>query len=389
MSDAGQKVGDNAYLVEITDDRAGIMDDWEQLERDGLLTAFQTRAWLIPFYRELAPSLKASPVFVLVRDGTSRQPLMLLPLCSRRICGMTFLEFADLGVSDYNAPILAKSFNPSAAQWHELWRAILARLDRGSIIRLNNVPHMIGGQANPLAWTVGDAGTMDFSSWGFALPPTLEDYKANLLNPSFAKELAKKRRRVAKRGKVEYCVARSADERQTFFDILARQRQTRCDEMRRPNVLAQAPYLRFYQAVAFEAAGELASLSALKVDGEIVGTILALKHRDALHIIMSTFERGPWKACSLGNILIQQAIEHAIAAGLAYFDLTIGDESYKILFGATPSNLYTALQPRTPAGALVASALTFAAQLKKVRNKSPFGVKHKSEYSFRAKQSAE
>ncbi|MCI4678585.1 hypothetical protein K9U39_15745 [Rhodoblastus acidophilus] len=77
--------------------------DWDRPEEDGLPTPLQTRARIHPFYREWAPRLKAKPVFVLVRDKSSREAMMPPPLCARRFQGVTLAQFADLGVSDYAA----------------------------------------------------------------------------------------------------------------------------------------------------------------------------------------------------------------------------------------------------------------------------------------------
>jgi CelD/BcsL family acetyltransferase involved in cellulose biosynthesis len=104
------------FNIEISDDISAVQSDWERLETEGVLTPFQTGAWLLPFYSVLAPRLNATPVFVLVRDKLNRHPVMLLPLCARHRYGITIIEFADLGVSDYNAPIIAKTFDPSPSE---------------------------------------------------------------------------------------------------------------------------------------------------------------------------------------------------------------------------------------------------------------------------------
>jgi hypothetical protein len=59
-----------------------------------------------------------------------------------------------------------------------------------------------------------------------------------------------------------------------------------------------------------ESPGTLVNHSLLKVGGKIVGTILALNHQGVFHIIMSTYEGGEWKSCSLGNVVIRAAIQN-------------------------------------------------------------------------------
>lgn len=353
------------FDIEISDVISAVQNDWEELEAEGLLTPFQTRAWLLPFYKILAPRLNAKPFFVTLRDTTTRRPAMLLPLCMRRRCGVDLIEFADLGVSDYNAPLIAKTFNPTPARWREIWRHIMAAFKGGAILRLEKMPRLIGDRLNPLIQPTQGLSAMRVASWGVSLPATMTDYNARILNPSFSKELEKKLRRVTKRGEIEYIVAQTQDEKRRAFDILAQQRQARCDEMARSNILAQSDYRQFYETIAVEGAEALASLSLLKVGGEIVGTIFALNHRGAQHVIMSTFLGGEWKSCSLGNVLMQTSISHAISNGINFFDLTIGNEGYKQHFGATPNPLYAALQPLTPLGSFVAVPMACYAQMKR------------------------
>ncbi len=382
------KAVSGSFDIDISSDIDAIQSDWESLEKEDILTPFQRRAWLLPLYAILAPRFNATPVFVLVRDKVSRRPLMLLPLCARRRYGITIIEFADFGVSDYNAPVISKAFNPSPMQWQELWRHITKALKKSSILWLKKMPHLIGDLPNPLIQYGKQPRLMSFASWGVALPETLAEYKRGL-SPSFAKELARKFRRVAKRGNIEYSIARTQKEKRMAFGALVQQRQARFDEMRRSNnILAKPVHRQFYEAVAVESQEELLSLGMLKVGSEIVATILALSHRNAVHVIMSTFQGGEWKSCSLGNVVIQSAIEHAIGNGVGFFDLTIGNENYKQDFGAMPNGLYFTLQALTPISSPIALIMTYGAYIKNTARQSVLNVGRNIGKNLRAKQHA-
>lgn len=331
--------------IEISTDIDAIENDWEYLEKEGNLTPFQTKAWLLPLYAILASGKNAKPLFVLVRDKVTRKPLMLLALCTRSHYGMTIIEFADFGVCDYNAPLISRIFTPSASQWQALWHGITKRLKRGTVFWLKKMPAFIGDLPNPLVLYGQKLRQMDVSTWGVALPATFAEYNKKTLNSTFSKELAKKSRRIANRGEVTYAIAKTPEEKQEVFKVLARQRQARCDEMKRTNNMAQPLYRRFYEAVTAESPGSLASMRMMKVGGKIIGVTLALHHRKAVHILMSTYESGEWKSCSLGNVSMLSAVEHAIGSGAQFFDLTIGNEGYKKDFGTTPSSLYFTILP--------------------------------------------
>ncbi len=368
MTPALQKVEAGSFVIEISADFDAISDEWRRLEADGQLTPFQTRAWLAPFYQILAPQLKAKPVFVLVREKATGRPAMLLPLCARRHFGVTVFEFADLGVSDFNAPILAPFFDPSRDQWRVLWRAITAAFGGLSLLLARKAPRLIGGRRNPMTWDNERMAPMTVSTWGLNLPPSIPDYNNAILRGGFVRELAKKSRRVARLGPVESVVAQSREERELAFDILARQRQARCDDMGRSNILARPAYRQFYRAVAVNTDEKLASFALMKVGGEIVATLFALRHRNAAYVIMSTFAGGEWKSLSLGNLLIRAFVERCIDEGVGFFDFTIGDESYKRDFGAEPSPLYFGLEALSLAAAPIAATLALGAKIKQNRN---------------------
>lgn len=360
-SNVGARVCDSDFEIEISQDLAAIEADWRVLEQDGDQTPFQTLAWLRPLYRELAPRVNAAPLFALVRNGVSHKPLLLMPLCVRRRFGFAFLEFADFGVCDYNAPILARGFEPSREEWRTLWSRIVGRLKGfASLMRLQKLPQRIATRANPLAHDEF-AEPMSVGAWSVDLPDAIERYDNETLSSTFRKELAKKARRVARHGAVEWITASTAAERVALFETLARQRQARCDEMGRHNVLSEPDFRRFYDAATSDAShASLVRLNGLKVGGEIVASMLSLRHSEATHVIMTTFEGGDWKSASLGNVLIHEAAARSIADGVRCFDLTIGDEAYKRDFGATRTPLFSILKPLSPLGVALAAGVRAA-----------------------------
>jgi CelD/BcsL family acetyltransferase involved in cellulose biosynthesis len=352
------------FEIEIHRDLESVDSDWALLEERGLSTPFQTRAWLRPVYEVLAPELGASTLFVLVRDAASGDPAMLLPLCVRRRLGVAVVEFADFGVCDYNAPLLSPTFDPGHREWAALWSDIVALIRFAPVMRFVKLPATIQDRVNPLVLD-GRAREMAFGCWGVPLPSRIEDFDARVLASKFGRNLARGRRRLAERGKLEYVTAATREEALEIFAALARQRQARCDEMGRRNSLADPTYRRFYEAAIAEGLeSRLTSVSALKLDGRIIGAMLALRHGPNRHVLMPTFEGGEWKPLSLGNILIREAIEQFIAEGARYFDLTIGDEAYKRAFGASREPLYHDMRPLTALGKVVSMAAPWAIGLK-------------------------
>jgi CelD/BcsL family acetyltransferase involved in cellulose biosynthesis len=326
------------WTIEATDRVDLIQHDWETLVKSGRSTPFQTPAWLRPWYRIVAPHFAAKPLFVVVRDS-SAAPLMLFPLCTRRQGGLRMIEFADGGLSDYNAPLVAKGFAPDEREMNALWQRILRELPAADVVHLEKVPAAFGGAANPLAHLTARR-SMQIDSWRVALPASRADYEKNVLTSTFLKELRRKGRRVDGRGKSALVHAKDPRHALDIFDALALMRTHRFEELGRNNVLIVPALRAFYEAVITENWDQgFTALSALEVGGEIAATLFALRHDNSYYLLLSAFRNGEWKSASPGNVLLDRMTTHLIEAGVGTFDYTIGNESYKRDFGASPQTL--------------------------------------------------
>ena len=90
--------------------RAEILPDWRSAARlaaaAGLRapTPFQSERWLGAWHATLGEGGEVSPLPVAVREAATGEPLLLLPLVLRHADRRRVVEFADRGVTDYNAP---------------------------------------------------------------------------------------------------------------------------------------------------------------------------------------------------------------------------------------------------------------------------------------------
>lgn len=326
--------------------------DWAILEATGTCTAFQTRAWLRPFYRDVAPRRGLSPLLLRLSDPVSGAPLMLWPLVRQRRMGLVVVSFADAGVSDFNAPLVAAGI--VAAHEAGLWQQALAALRaEGALLCLEKVPANRLSEARALNATLATAAPMSFGSWAVDLPASIAEFQQQRLTPTFVKDLALRRRRLEKKGELRFAVATTEDARRAAFANLARQRGRRFAETGRIDSLAEPVFRHFYEAAAVAEPGDTVRLFTLSVDATTVAVVLALDHARTRCLLMPSFEAGDWKNGSPGNVLMMMCIAQAIDCGFERFDFTIGDESYKAGFGATRQAVWRGLVPLSAAGALV------------------------------------
>ena len=349
------------FRIDVSSSLDRLPQAWIHLARHGASTPFQTLAWLLPWYRTIGAAQGATPLFVSVSDQRTAEPLMFFPLCIRREGWLSVIEFADLGVSDYNAPLVAKDFHPDERELAGVMRRLFRALPPADIVRFSKAPAIIGGRANPLI-RHELLRPMSFRSWGVALPITRQEFDEGVLGATFRKELHRKRRRLQGRGKVEYVAASTASEARALFDALCVQRAARFTELGRKNILEDETFHSFYETVLLTSLQDgFASLSGLKVDGEIIATMFALRHNGERHLLMSTMQAGKWKSCSPGNVAIDSAITDMIERGETYMDFTIGDEAYKRDFAATPRTLYAGVRAQSMVGAAQAFSANFRA----------------------------
>ncbi|RZI39493.1 cellulose biosynthesis protein CelD, partial [Herbaspirillum sp. HC18] len=152
-----------SITVEQSEDRvssaAGIavdfMRDWRQAAsrlNAGHRTAFQHADWLGPWY---AAFDDVAPLIAVISDTVTGRDIAVVPMISHLRRGIRIVEFADLGVSDNNAPILARdaALDPGTidAINEALIDALRALPDRFDLLRLRKMPAEVGGKPNPLA----------------------------------------------------------------------------------------------------------------------------------------------------------------------------------------------------------------------------------------------
>ena len=326
------------FEIDVTDRIDLVQRDWDALTQTGLHTPFQSRNWLEPWYAIVGPHFGARPLFVTVRDRESGIPLMLLPLSSSRQGLLKIIEFADGGLSDYNAPLQAESFSPNEREMRDLWRRILAALPAADVVRLQKLPAAPGRIVNPLH-RLQEVRPMSIDSWHIELPTTRAAYEKTL-NSTFAKELRRKGRRVESRGKAALVHARDSDDALRIFAALAEMRAQRFEELGRHNVLGVPALRSFYETVIVDGWRQgFTALTALEVDGNIAAALFALRHAKTYYLLLSAFRNGEWKSASPGNVALDRMATHLIETGVDIFDFTIGNESYKRDFGARPQAL--------------------------------------------------
>jgi len=317
-----------------------LLRDWKQAAACwhgiGSSTPFQHPEWYDAWYKAFADAEDVAPLIAVVTDASSGEPAMLLPLIRRRQGRIAIVEFADLDLTDYNAPFLGPAAPLDAKGIRELWRSLLSALrrmpDAADLIRLRKLPVEFGGRPNPLA-LLDVAGSCALNG---NLVTTGEDYDAwrYTLEKTVRKELERSWRVFTRDPAASFALLTDPDKAQQILSTTEVQQGTRMRSLGMNYVLDDASRAAFYRNLVRDGVGNgYALVSALTVGDEVVATLLGIR-AGARYVMIRISNAGEkWSNCSPGRLIIERTMAALHKDGVREFDFSVGNYAYKRRFG--------------------------------------------------------
>lgn len=329
-------------------------------------TLFQHPVWLEEIYRCRVPATGSARVVVTVRERQGERLVALLPLVRRRRRGVRFIEFADLGVSDYAAAVVERRSADRVLADLELPGLVRAALGRFDVLDVQK----LRGADRSLARLLGARRVrrLPYDTHPVSLPPATEDWRAKLLDPAFTRHLARKRKRLRPKGELALVEVTDPVEVAEALEQIRSFRADRFADRRAVDLMQDPDCFSFYSAVAQRnaAVGGPARLFAITVGGATVAATLDLvDEREHLFLIVG-YDFARLRNYSLGLIIVEELIDRAVASGLDTFDLTVGDEGYKSDFGGTAVPMYAVRMPGSLRGHLAGWAMSLEARAREI-----------------------
>jgi CelD/BcsL family acetyltransferase involved in cellulose biosynthesis len=352
----------HAFDVRIENAFDFLSPEYAALFNSSAATAFQHPIWLDGLYGKLVPKVGAKPLIVVVRDRASDTLAMVLPLLRVRRGPIRTVEFADLRVSDYLAPVCTAEVFSNLLRDGNACRQIRRIVGRFDLLRMPKLPDGRLPVENLLAAPRRVA--MDTNAYSTVLVAPFEQWRANALDRSYQKELAKKWRQLRKKGTVGFYCCDDSASIAAAMDVMKKLRGPRFQAQGDGDLLQRPEYFDFYSGVATRGLGSFVRLYAVTLDGAVIAAVLGLHHGDSLLVIMSAFDIAGYKNQSLGALTFEQVAKDCIERGDRILDFTIGDESYKRLFGAKPSPMWSVTQAGSAVGSIALFALKQAPWIK-------------------------
>ena len=322
------------FRVELVRDWQQAVARWHDISPS---TPFQHPQWYDAWYAAFADAEAIEPLIAVVTDASTGEPAVLLPLIRRRQNNIAIVEFADLDLTDYNAPILGSAAPRDARAARALWRSLLSALrrmpEKADLIRLRKIPVDLDGKPNPIALL--DAGPCSLNG---NLVTTGEDYDVwrYTLEKTVRKELERSWRVFTRDPAASFAIITDTDEALRILSTTEVQQGTRMQSLGRNYVLNDETSAAFYRNLVRDGVDNgYALVSALTAGNEVVATLLGIRTGSRYVMIRISNAGDKWSNCSPGRLIIERTMAALHRDGVRGFDFSVGNYAYKRRFGVT------------------------------------------------------
>ncbi len=301
-------------------------------------TPFQDGLWVDAWYRAFAGVGDVEPLIAAITDHATGECAAWLPLVRRRQNGIRIVEFADLDLTDYNAPLLGpaapRDAQGAAAMWRDL-KAALRRMPGGAdLIRLRKMPVDLAGRPNPLALLDTAAPCLlngnivatgeDYDAWRFTLERTVR------------KELERSWRVFARDPAAGFRIVTDRNEALQTLAVTEAQQGARMQQLGLNFILNNDTCAAFYRHLVNDGIDSgFTVVSALTVGEEVVATLLGIRRGTRYTMVRISNAGEKWSNCSPGRLIIERTMAALHQDGVREVDFSIGNYAYKRRFGVT------------------------------------------------------
>jgi len=330
--DAGAVARAAHYRVELFDDWREASARWTETRST---TPFQDFRWLGAWYGAFT---EVEPLLAVVTDAGTLEQVALLPLVRRFRRGLRIIEFADLDLTDYNAPLLGPAAPRDAAGAQAMWRELLVALTRlqggADLIRLRKLPRDLDGRPNPLALLEG-TGPSAVNGNLVSIGDNFDAWRHSL-GRNARKGFLKSWRVFTRDPKARFNIITDPQEASRVMAAMEAQQGARMQVLGLSYSLDGEAYAAFYRdLVAANLCTGYAVLTALTVGEEVVATLLGIRNGARYAMVRFSNAGEKWASCSPGLLVIERTMEALHADGVRSFDFGTGNYGYKRKFGVT------------------------------------------------------
>jgi CelD/BcsL family acetyltransferase involved in cellulose biosynthesis len=291
-------------------------------------TGFQSLNWLTVVYEELAAAKRAMPRLVVVTERNTGEVALVLPLVIKKKRSLNIARFADLGVSDYGAPILGPALLVKRRSIRRAWRAVRHALRDVDMIRLERMPAEIAGRPNPLITRAGMAPSR-LSGSTVRIDGTVDGYIAGL-DAKGRDAIERGTRLWNKEDNPRFSRATTADDVAHAYAALEEQQAERNVALGPKYKLNDLALRQFYERLAIDGTEvELGHLFTLEAGGEIIAALFGIQHDGTFTVLRASDAGKPWSDVAPSHLLCIETMKYFVEQDVRTFDFGLGDHPFK------------------------------------------------------------
>ncbi|MEQ1652443.1 MAG: GNAT family N-acetyltransferase [Hyphomicrobium sp.] len=333
------------FLVEVFDGADEALAALEAVQGGLASTGFQSLNWLTVLYEELAPAQRAMPRLVVVTERNSGDVAMILPLVVKKKRSLRVARFADMGVSDYGAPILGPALLTKRRSMRRAWRAVRHAMRDVDLIRLEKMPAEIGGRANPLLSRAGIAPSR-FPGQLLHVPVSVNEFIESR-GDAFVEAYVGSLKLLAKEGAVRFSRATEPEEIARAYSVLEEQQAARKSVQRSQLIFNDPVYRQFYERVVMDGSEvDLGHLFKLEAGGEVIATLFGILHDGTFTVLRVGDAGDTWNDIAPARLILIDVLRYFVDRDVRVFDLGLGSDAGKASFGASDVQLYDLIVAR-------------------------------------------
>jgi CelD/BcsL family acetyltransferase involved in cellulose biosynthesis len=320
----------SAFRVELVRDWAVAASRWRSSVSG---TSFQHEQWFAAWYGAFN---SVSPLIAMIYDASTHREIALVPLIRRVQAGVRVVEFADLDLTDYNAPLLGSGAPTDEAGARTLCQALIAALRRlpegADLLRMQKMPALIGGRPNPFV-SLGRLGSCSLNGNLVETGENFDTYRASIKKM----QLPRSWRVFNRNPGAKFAIVDKADEALKLLDLMDTQQHARMQCLGLPFNLNEGARAKFYRnLIAGGIEQGFAVVSSLKCDEATVATVLGIRQQKTFVFLRISNAGRRWSHCSPSRLIVERTMTALHQDGVRLFDLSVGNYAFKRRFGAEP-----------------------------------------------------
>lgn len=314
--------------------------DYKKLYEQSDVTAFQHPAWQAAMQAHANGLSGVIHKTLEMRCKTSGELTAVIPLVARKVMGATILEYCNLGLVDYALPVLHREFWNWVPDPRDMSLELADVLGRYDMLRIKHIPVQ-----EPLILRLFPNAYMErasFSAYAAELGSDYEEWRSGAISKSERKHRDKKRRAMLRNGDWQMQRLYDADEITTAFEHMRQFHKDRYADRPGEDMIQNSDAFHFYVNLAREQAQSgFVRVYQFTYQDRIVAVQFGITDPDRYYYLMMGIDYDLIGRYSPGLLMTEDIIRDCIKDGFSIFDLTVGDEPYKLKFGTKPIPIYT------------------------------------------------